>query len=486
MQLEVGWTGSRVIFLDDVPYDQKLLAQKYRPKKGEELTLISTSWVSTLEHGRIWHSVLKQNQIERLYSFHEFNVGITGGDGGQYRWSVTANAEEISALNQVCEILANASVKLEGSGNLFGDLYEGLREEAIHQLDALGAKEGFDAADFCTIAALGLTPIAPLLVDIDVEEFYLDRPGALTYLDHSKYGRLWFPYPLSRQMLRRLGLYCQLSVSGSLNRSSNSLKAHLVTNAFHLRIGIDSEPLAFDGGSCVIRKFGFNRFDISGLIGSGTLTSDAASLLTGALRLGLSVVIAGLPRTGKTTLANALLKTIPNELRKLYVEDVVETSTPSNQERTVRLSTESSYNTDKLAEVTRSLHRSPDFVFVGELQSKQQTLAAIMLMNVGIPCLQTVHATTLEGLLARWREVYTMNVEFHIPVFFAFMKLISGKRLLERVVLCQNLGGKLDAKTIYESGNFTCELSSGNCSIANQAVRAGQEILRALQIDQAE
>jgi type IV secretory pathway ATPase VirB11/archaellum biosynthesis ATPase len=442
----IGWFGSKVICAQDIKEVDEL-----KTAGGCETTVIGPKIVLTSDsNNAVRKAIFPLGRKINVYDIGPLRLSIYDEPQPCYYWQLNHDSKPI---NEVCEALAASIIKVDNMNNIFGQLYTDLVDKANLALKERGIEHWLDKlSEICAISTLGLTPLVAAILDRDVEEIYLDRPGSLCYLDHSRFGRLWYPYLVGKVTLKRLGLYTQLSTSSSLNYSSNSIKGHLMTKSFHLRVSLDTEPLSVDGGNCVIRKFNFERFSLQELVVNGTITAECSALLVGFLSKGYDILVSGLPRTGKTTLCNALLKYVPKEWRKVFIEDVVETSPPSTEDKTVRYSTEASFKTDKLLEVTRSLHRSPDFIFVGELQTKQQVLAATMLMNIGIPCIQTVHATTLKGLLDRWKKIYSLEPEFNTPLVVVFMKFEGSKRKVDKVLHIESIKGRVAETTLFENG----------------------------------
>ncbi|MEM3857544.1 MAG: ATPase, T2SS/T4P/T4SS family [Thermoprotei archaeon] len=421
-----------------------------------DATFVSPEMVEGFDGVGSWSHRFPTGYDVESYSVGAFSVNIRGEPWPSYRWTMNVDCEP---LNRVCDAVSALHIPVAGGGSPFEAIYSACFQESKKRLRDAGLERWLDScASFCTLSAMGLTPIAPALLDPRVEEVYLDRPGALCYLDHSDYGRLWFPAVVLKATVDRMGLFLQLSVAGGLDMLSTSLKGHLVCPGFHARVSLDGYPLAVDGGSCIVRKFGFDRFNLSELVDRGTVSYDCAALIVGCLVDGHTVVVSGLPRTGKTTLCNSLIPYLPKEWRKITVEDAVETAAPGADARTLRLSTESDRYSDKLAEITKSLHRSPDFVFVGELQNREQTVAAAMLMDVGIPSLQTVHSTSLEGLIARWRDIYGVSLpELRKFLIVVQMEFKAACRKVSTVLAVRFSDGAVNSHTLYAGGEISAE-----------------------------
>lgn len=445
-----GCSNSYVIFGEDEHLLHSLAAE------SEDVTLVTSSAVIAFAGGKLWRIEFMSGIRMEEYTIGPVSVEICGEPWPSYSWRMD---HDLGLVNKVCQDIYKLRLKLEGNGNIFDEVYSTCREEARRRLIHLGCERWLDlSSEICTLSVLGLTPLVSALIDPLVEEVYLDSPGALCYLDHATYGRLWYPAIALPTTVHRLGLLVQLSTMNTFNMSSNSLKGHLMSGNFHCRVSVDSYPLSVDGGSCVIRKFNFKKLDLNELLSRQTLTVECAALMIGCLVSGHSVIISGLPRSGKTTLCNALMRYLPREWRKLSIEEAVETSVPTPISRFVRLTTESGKTTDKLTEITKSLHRSPDFVFVGELQNKEQTIAASMLIDVGIPSLQTVHATDIDGLVARWRDIYGFQIaELNKIILVVFIVLGPSGRKVSKIVAIRRQSGATSVEPLFNNGRLSME-----------------------------
>ncbi len=71
----------------------------------------------------------------------------------------------------------------------------------------------------------------------------------------------------------------------------------------------------------------------------------------------------------------------------------------------VRLLASSSSKADqeKRTRILNSLlHKSPDYVFLGEVLSKEDSMALFQILGAGLKCMHTIHADSGEALLRRW------------------------------------------------------------------------------------
>ncbi|MFX0100361.1 MAG: ATPase, T2SS/T4P/T4SS family [Candidatus Hodarchaeota archaeon] len=144
-----------------------------------------------------------------------------------------------------------------------------------------------------------------------------------------------------------------------------------------------------------------------------------------------NLTIIGRTDSGKTTLLNALDLIYPENFRKIYVEDVVETV---NQDPSIhhQLKFQSNDKDLKPRIIKNLLHRTPDVLILGEILTKEETDALFHCLSVGLKGMQTIHANSCESLLTRLRIHFNID-----PIclkdldFIVYLKKIeSGNRRL--------------------------------------------------------
>ena len=94
-------------------------------------------------------------------------------------------------------------------------------------------------------------------------------------------------------------------------------------------------PLALDGPSLTIRKFGANPLTLEDLLRFGAFTPEIVMVLEGTIKARLNCVISGGTGSGKTTLLNTLSRFIPNDQRVITIQDAAELQL--QQEHVLRL-----------------------------------------------------------------------------------------------------------------------------------------------------
>jgi type IV secretory pathway ATPase VirB11/archaellum biosynthesis ATPase len=268
-------------------------------------------------------------------------------------------------------------------------------------------KAFFYIRDWMIYRIIGLEHLMPLLIDDNVQEIYLDKPKTPLYIDHQDYGRCLTNIMLSENELDRLKTRLCLEKDTILNILNPSLKVELKTEHFHIRAAIDIPPLASDGLCMNIRKLRKKIWTLPELIKMNMLTVEAASYLLFIMKRRVNLTIIGEPGSGKTTLANAIDLLTPSQWRKITIEDVIESieQTQFNKFQTrysvspfdSKISTHS-----KSDEIIKLLHRSPSWVFLGEIQTAEHSNALFEALSAGLVGLQTCHGRSTEMMILRW------------------------------------------------------------------------------------
>jgi len=135
------------------------------------------------------------------------------------------------------------------------------------------------------------------------------------------------------------------------------------------RVNAVIPPLALDGPSLTIRRFGSNPLTLEDLLGFGAFTPEMVMFLEGAIKARLNMVISGGTGSGKTTLLNTLSSFIPNDQRIITIEDAAELQL--QQDHVLRLETrppnvEGKGMVNATDLVKNALRMRPDRIIIGE------------------------------------------------------------------------------------------------------------------------
>ena len=247
--------------------------------------------------------------------------------------------------------------------------------------------------------------IFPIMLDEMTEEVYMDGPNCSLYFDHQKMGRCVTSSIFDETEVPRIVTFLRSESNLHLDRSNPSLKMELNLFGSILRVSASVPPLSSDGLSMEIRRARKQPFTIKHLIENNTITREAAAILLLAITSRLNITITGGPGTGKTTLLNALDSVTPRWWRKIYIEDAIESRIIRDHHQ-VRLQVdpvdEYQKRLNKSEEIIKCLHRSPDYLILGEIQTVEHSTALFQAVAAGLHSIQTCHSDSAASLITRW------------------------------------------------------------------------------------
>ena len=178
------------------------------------------------------------------------------------------------------------------------------------------------------------------------------------------------------------------------------------------RVNAIIPPLAIDGPTLSIRRFGTDPLKMPALIENGALTKEIAILFEMCVRARLNIIISGGTGAGKTTLLNAMSAYIPVDERIVTIEDSAELQL--QQPHCVRLETRPP-NIEGRGEITQrdlvknSLRMRPDRIVVGEVRGGE-AIDMLQAMNTGHDgSLTTIHANSPRDALSRLETMIQMT-----------------------------------------------------------------------------
>lgn len=220
------------------------------------------------------------------------------------------------------------------------------------------------------------------------------------------------------------------------------------------RVNAIIPPLALDGPSMSIRRFGSNPLKLEDLLNYKAFTPEMAMLMEAAIKARLNIIISGGTGCGKTTLLNTLSAFIPSDERIVTIEDAAELQL--QQDHIVRLETRPSniegkgeVNTRDL--VRNSLRMRPDRIIIGECRGAE-ALDMLQAMNTGHEgSLTTLHANNPRDAQARL-ETMIMMAGFELPMKALRQQICSA---IDIIIQANRLtGGPRKVTTITEVMNM--------------------------------
>src|SRR6266404_3662231 len=254
---------------------------------------------------------------------------------------------------------------------------------------------------------LGLGPLEPLLWDDEITDILVNGHRQI-YVE--KRGKL-YSTEIKFQDDQHLMLIIDRIVSQvgrRVDEASPMVDARLPDGS---RINAIIPPLALDGPSLSIRRFGRKRFNIEDLVEKKTLVPEIVEFLRTIVKARLNVLVCGGTGSGKTTMLNCLSLFIPPDERIVTIEDSAELML--QQPHVVRLETRPA-NVEGKGEVSQrdlvknTLRMRPDRIIVGEVRGPE-SLDMLQAMNTGHDgSLTTVHANTPRDALSRLENLVLM------------------------------------------------------------------------------
>lgn len=260
-------------------------------------------------------------------------------------------------------------------------------------------------SELATWEYINLSRIAPLLLDNYIDEFFIDGPYSPIYLLHSKYGRLETDIIITPLEINAIKTHLELYKGREAIRIRGTLKSELISNRFHYRVNYDMDPICVDGPSISFRNLKRGRFTLLELIKNNTINFEAAAFILLISWLKGNITVVGGVGSGKTTLLNCIDLFLPSFWRKIYIEEAIE-SVPQRDlgKKQVRYRSEIFTNIasmSRLWQVTFTLHRSPDYLILGEILTDDDVKTWLYSLSCGLSGIQTIHSTSIYDFIRR-------------------------------------------------------------------------------------
>ncbi len=288
---------------------------------------------------------------------------------------------------------------------------------------------------------LGLGPLEPLLWDDAVTDILVNGHDQI-YVE--KGGKL-FQTEIKFQDDSHLMLIIDRIVSQvgrRVDEASPMVDARLPDGS---RINAIIPPLALDGPSLSIRRFGRKRFNIDDLVDKGTLVPEIVEFLEIIVKARLNILISGGTGSGKTTMLNCMSAFVPADERIVTIEDSAELSL--QQPHIVRLETRPA-NVEGKGEVTardlvkNSLRMRPDRIIVGEVRGAE-VFDMLQAMSTGHDgSLGTIHANTPRDAMGRV-EMMMLLSGISIPQKAMRQQIASALNIIVQVARLSDGGRKV-------------------------------------------
>ncbi len=321
----------------------------------------------------------------------------------------SSSSQPITELRNLCLLRIDpAAVAALPPDRLGPEVERLVAEIATERRIQLNGREQRQVASDLVHDMLGLGPLQLLLDDETVSDIMVNGPDRV-FVERA--GKVSLSDVRFRDAAH-VGNICQRiasSIGRRVDESSPMCDARLADGS---RVNIVFTPLALDGPYISIRKFAKRRLTFARLVAGGSCTPQLARILEIAGRARLNIIISGGTGSGKTTLMNAISRTIDPGERVVTIEDAAELQL--QQPHVVRLETRPP-SLEGRGEVTQrdlvrnALRMRPDRVIIGEVRAAE-AFDMLQAMNTGHDgSMSTVHANTTRDAIARIENMVQMG-----------------------------------------------------------------------------
>ena len=254
----------------------------------------------------------------------------------------------------------------------------------------------------------GFGPLEILLKDPTVSDIMINGPKKVFVEKRGRIVRSEVVFRDNQHLLQIIDRIVS-KVGRRIDETSPMVDARLPDGS---RLNAIIPPLAIDGPSLSIRRFGANPLSLEDLLKFGAFTPEMVMLLEGAIKARLNMIVSGGTGSGKTTLLNTLSSFIAHDHRVITIEDAAELQL--QQEHVLRLETRPA-NIEGKGQVTatdlvkNALRMRPDRIIIGECRGPE-TLDMLQAMNTGHEgSLTTIHANSPRDGVARMETMIMMG-----------------------------------------------------------------------------
>jgi pilus assembly protein CpaF len=296
----------------------------------------------------------------------------------------------------------------------------------------------------------GFGPLEMLLKDPTVSDILVNGPHKIYVERRGKLEKTDVKFRDNEHLLQIIDRIVS-KVGRRVDETSPMVDARLPDGS---RVNAIIQPLALDGPTMSIRRFGANPLKLEDLLNFKSFTPEMAMLMEACIKARLNIIISGGTGCGKTTLLNTLSSFIPPDERIVTIEDAAELQL--QQEHIVRLETRPPNIEGRGDVTTRDLVRNalrmrPDRIVIGECRGAE-ALDMLQAMNTGHEgSLTTLHANSPRDAQARLETMIMMG-GFELPMKAMRQQISSAVDLIIQANRLQ--GGPRKVTTITEVMNM--------------------------------
>ena len=254
----------------------------------------------------------------------------------------------------------------------------------------------------------GLGPLEPLLRDPKISDILVNDKDHVFVEKGGLLQRVSTTFRDDRHLLQIIDRIVS-RVGRRVDESSPMVDARLPDGS---RVNAIIPPLALDGPSLSIRRFGTGPIAANQLVAIKSISAEMMEVLASAVKAKISIVISGGTGSGKTPLLNIMSQYIPNSERLVTIEDAAELRLA--QENIVRLETrppniEGQGAIRQRQLLINCLRMRPDRIIMGEVRG-DEAFDMLQAMNTGHEgSMTTIHANTPRDAISRLESMVAMG-----------------------------------------------------------------------------
>jgi len=269
----------------------------------------------------------------------------------------------------------------------------------------------------------GLGPLEPLLKDPTISDILVNTHKSVYVERHGKLIETGIRFQNDRHLLHIIEKIVS-SVGRRIDESVPLVDARLPDGS---RVNAIIPPLAVDGPSLSIRRFGRKVLTNEEMLKNQTLTPSIMTFLDACVEARMNIIISGGTGSGKTTFLNCLSRFIPEHERVITIEDTAELQI--QLEDVVRMETRPPNIEGKGAITQRqllmtALRLRPDRILLGEARGGE-ALDMLQAMGTGVEgSMTTIHANSPADAFNRL-ETMVMMAKLDLPSRFIRQQMAS-------------------------------------------------------------
>jgi pilus assembly protein CpaF len=255
----------------------------------------------------------------------------------------------------------------------------------------------------------GLGPLEPLLRDAKISDILVNDKDHVFIEKNGLLQRVDTTFRDDKHLLQIIDRIVS-RVGRRVDESSPMVDARLPDGS---RVNAIIPPLALDGPSMSIRRFGTGPLAANQLVQLKSVSPEMMEVLSSAVKARISILISGGTGTGKTTFLNILSQYIPRNERIVTIEDAAELRLA--QENIVRLETrppniEGQGAIKQRQLLINCLRMRPDRIIMGEIRG-EEAFDMLQAMNTGHEgSMTTIHSNTPRDAISRLESMVAMGM----------------------------------------------------------------------------